>query len=168
MTSARALSARPRTLVVALALGVAAALTLVAGALIGVVSGLLIIRAHIDSFIATLGMSSILIAGIAWVSNGEQILGLGQLAGDTGEVGIGFQGFEFADLLVFLVALLQEAVEIFLRHLFDPQRATQHAAQLDQSARSGALAYDHARFSLGDFPRDDTVTAGKPVRHPLP
>jgi ribose transport system permease protein len=56
----------------------AIALTLVVGALIGVVSGLLIIRAHIDSFIATLGMSSILIAGIAWVSNGEQILGLSE------------------------------------------------------------------------------------------
>jgi ribose transport system permease protein len=54
----------------------AIALTLVAGALIGTVSGLLIIRANIDSFIATLGMSSILIAGIAWVSDGEQILGL--------------------------------------------------------------------------------------------
>jgi ribose transport system permease protein len=54
----------------------AIALTLVAGALIGVISGLLIIRANIDSFIATLGMSSILIAGIAWVSSGEQILGL--------------------------------------------------------------------------------------------
>jgi ribose transport system permease protein len=54
----------------------AIALTLVAGAVIGVVSGLLIIRASIDSFIATLGMSSILLAGVAWVSGGEQILGL--------------------------------------------------------------------------------------------
>ena len=63
---------------VGLPIAPAIALTLVAGALIGVVSGLLIVRANIDSFIATLGMSSILIAGIAWVSGGEQILGLSQ------------------------------------------------------------------------------------------
>jgi ribose transport system permease protein len=52
-------------------------LTLAVGAAIGVVSGLLITRARIDSFITTLGMSSILLALIAWVSNGEQILNLG-------------------------------------------------------------------------------------------
>ena len=33
-------------------------------------------RAKIDSFIATLGMSSILLALIAWVSSGQQILDL--------------------------------------------------------------------------------------------
>lgn len=51
-------------------------LTLAGGALVGVVSGLLIVRAHIDSFIATLGVSSILLALVSWLSNGAQILGL--------------------------------------------------------------------------------------------
>jgi ribose transport system permease protein len=51
-------------------------LTLLAGALIGLVNGLLVVRVRIDSFIATLGMSSVLLALIAWVSNSEQILGL--------------------------------------------------------------------------------------------
>jgi ribose transport system permease protein len=51
-------------------------LTLLAGAAVGVVNGLLIIKARIDSFIATLGISSVLLAMIQWVSNGEQILGL--------------------------------------------------------------------------------------------
>ena len=55
----------------------AVALTIAAGALIGITSGLLIVRARIDSFIATLGMSSVLLALIAWVSSSEQILNLG-------------------------------------------------------------------------------------------
>jgi ribose transport system permease protein len=59
-------------------LGVAPAivLTLAAGALVGLANGLLIVKVRIDSFIATLGMSSILLALIAWVSSSQQILGL--------------------------------------------------------------------------------------------
>jgi ribose transport system permease protein len=51
-------------------------LTLVAGCVIGAASGSLIVRAKIDSFIATLGMSSILLALISWVSGAQQILNL--------------------------------------------------------------------------------------------
>ena len=54
----------------------AIALTLLAGAAIGAVTGLLVVRARIDSFIATLGMSSILLALLSWISGGEQILNL--------------------------------------------------------------------------------------------
>jgi ribose transport system permease protein len=54
----------------------AIALTLVIGCLIGATSGTLIVRAKIDSFIATLGMSSILLAMVAWVSGSQQILDL--------------------------------------------------------------------------------------------
>jgi len=53
-------------------------LTLLAGALVGLANGLLIVKARIDSFIATLGMSSILLALIAWVSSSQQILGLSE------------------------------------------------------------------------------------------
>jgi ribose transport system permease protein len=52
-------------------------LTLVAGGLIGLANGLLVVKVRIDSFIATLGMSSVLLALIAWVSNSQQILGVG-------------------------------------------------------------------------------------------
>jgi ribose transport system permease protein len=54
----------------------AIALTLLIGCLIGATSGALIVRAKIDSFIATLGMSSILLAMVAWVSGSQQILDL--------------------------------------------------------------------------------------------
>ena len=54
----------------------AIALTLLVGALIGAVNGLLIVKVRIESFIATLGVSSILLAMIAWVSSSQQILDL--------------------------------------------------------------------------------------------
>jgi ribose transport system permease protein len=51
-------------------------LAIVAGGAIGLLSGLLITVARIDSFIATLGVSSILLAGISWISADQQILNL--------------------------------------------------------------------------------------------
>jgi ribose transport system permease protein len=54
----------------------AVALTLLAGALVGVINWVLIMRARIPSFIATLGMSSVLLAVVTWVSGGIQILQL--------------------------------------------------------------------------------------------
>ncbi len=55
---------------------VAIVLTVLAGGVIGLVSGLLITFARIDSFIATLGVSSVLLAVISWVSSDQQILNL--------------------------------------------------------------------------------------------
>ena len=55
---------------------VAIPLTLLFGALIGLVSGLIITKGRIDSFIATLGLSSILLAGLAWMSSSKQVVGL--------------------------------------------------------------------------------------------
>ncbi len=54
------------------------ALTILAGALIGLGSGLLITKARITTFIATLGVSSLLAAMIICVSGGQQILNLGK------------------------------------------------------------------------------------------
>lgn len=51
-------------------------LTVIAGGVIGLTSGLLVVAARIDSFIATLGMSSVLLALTEWLSGGEQIVSL--------------------------------------------------------------------------------------------
>jgi ribose transport system permease protein len=51
-------------------------LTILGGAAVGLVNGLLITVIRIDSFIATLGVSSVLLALITWISGGRQILGL--------------------------------------------------------------------------------------------
>lgn len=63
-------------------------LTALAGGLIGTLCGLLVVKARIDSFIATLGVSSLLAATITFVSNGEQILGApaGFVSIGTGDV----------------------------------------------------------------------------------
>lgn len=51
-------------------------IAIVAGLVIGLASGLLVVKARINSFIATLGVSSLLAAAITAVSGGRQILGL--------------------------------------------------------------------------------------------
>lgn len=56
--------------------GEAIVITMVGGVVVGIVNGLLVVRAKIDSFIATLGMSSVLLAMIEWISGNTQILNL--------------------------------------------------------------------------------------------
>jgi ribose transport system permease protein len=66
-------------------------LTILAGAAVGMLNGLLVVKVRIDSFIATLGMSSILLAMIAWISSSQQILGLSnsfQKLGTTEIIGL--------------------------------------------------------------------------------
>lgn len=83
---------------------VAIVLTLLAGAVIGVVISFLIVRAHINSFIATLGVSSVLLALINWTSDSQQILnipaGFGKLA--TGQL----LGVVYPVYIMLAVALL--------------------------------------------------------------
>lgn len=59
-------------------IGTSIVLSVLAGVLAGVISALLIERAKIDSFIATLGMSSVLFAMVQWVSGNQQIVNLGE------------------------------------------------------------------------------------------
>jgi ribose transport system permease protein len=52
---------------------IAVVTTLLCGALIGAVNGFVVVKLKVDSFIATLGMSSILLAGTYWFTDGKQI-----------------------------------------------------------------------------------------------
>jgi ribose transport system permease protein len=61
----------------ALPWGLAVPVAILAGTFVGLVSGLIITRLRIDSFIATLGMSSVLLAGVAFLSENRQLIGLG-------------------------------------------------------------------------------------------
>lgn len=61
-----------------LSIGLAIVLALAGGAAIGLASGIAITRFRIDSFIATLGMSSVLLALISWISGDQAILELPQ------------------------------------------------------------------------------------------
>ncbi|MCQ0014462.1 ABC transporter permease [Actinomadura madurae] len=51
--------------------------TLLVGAGVGLINGLLIVKAKISSFITTLGMSSVILAAISWISHDAQITDLG-------------------------------------------------------------------------------------------
>ncbi len=53
---------------------IAVLITLAAGAVVGLASGGLIVRMRIDSFIATLAMSSVLTAIVEWLSGDQQII----------------------------------------------------------------------------------------------
>lgn len=57
---------------------IAVLLALGAGVLVGVVNGFLVVKIRIDSFIATLGMGSILTAFTVWLSKNRSILGFPQ------------------------------------------------------------------------------------------
>lgn len=50
-------------------------IALVFGMLVGSLNGFLVVKIHIDSFIATLGMSSVLVAFAVWLSKNRSILG---------------------------------------------------------------------------------------------
>jgi len=56
--------------------GLAIPMAIIVGAVIGLISGLIVTKGKIDSFIATLGLSSILLAGLAFMSENRQIIGL--------------------------------------------------------------------------------------------
>lgn len=65
-------------------IGVSVVLALLLGVLIGLATGLLVVYARIESFIATLGVSSLLAAFITGISGGQQILGMPSSFADFG------------------------------------------------------------------------------------
>jgi ribose transport system permease protein len=82
-----------------------------AGVCIGLVSSWLIVKARIDSFIATLGVSSVLLAVISWISADQQIIGLSagfQKLGNTQILGI--------TLPVYIMLIVAAVVYYMLEH----------------------------------------------------
>lgn len=51
-------------------------LTIIAGCLVGLINGWLVVKVKIDSFIATIATQFVLLAVIDWISNSEQIINL--------------------------------------------------------------------------------------------
>ncbi len=86
--------------------GVAAVITIVCGGLIGMVSGLVITRLKIDSFIATLGMSSILMALTLLVSGNKPLtLPLGSEFHQVSSSGIPFGGFTLTTPVIVMIVI---------------------------------------------------------------
>jgi ribose transport system permease protein len=53
---------------------VAALMAIVVGTLVGVINGFVVVKLKVNSFIATLGMSSLLLAATFWITDGKQIV----------------------------------------------------------------------------------------------
>jgi len=87
---------------------VASLIALVAGAAIGAISGLFITRLKVDSFIATLGMSSLLLAGVWLLTNQKQVTGVDKsfhdLAGPSSGFPIG-PSFQVTTPVIIMIVL---------------------------------------------------------------
>jgi ribose transport system permease protein len=70
------------------------------GVLIGLFTGWLVVKFRIDSFIATLGVSSLLAAAITAISGGEQILGVPDAVANFGSGNVGGITYSFIILIV--------------------------------------------------------------------
>ncbi len=93
-----------RLLVSGYSIPVVIALSLLAGAGVGVFSWLMITRLRIPAFIATLGVSSLLTAAVAWVSSSQQIL---NLPAGFAEIGTGqLFGLTYPFYIMLVVSLL--------------------------------------------------------------
>lgn len=66
----------------------AVVITLLGGMAVGAVNGLIVVLLEVNSFIATLGMSSILAAAAYWITDGNQLVGK-PAAGWLGNIGYG-------------------------------------------------------------------------------
>ncbi|MGP3533258.1 ABC transporter permease [Microbacterium sp. RD1] len=84
-------------------LSIALPATVLVGALIGLVAGVLIVYAHIDSFIATLGISSLLAAAVTLLSGGRQILDMPRELSDFGAGRVFGLTYAFIVMLVLAV-----------------------------------------------------------------
>jgi ribose transport system permease protein len=83
---------------------VAMALSLTIGLVIGLINGWLVVKIRIDSFIATLGMSSILGAYSVWLAKGQSIL----TSNDSfsGLTGVALAGFKWTFVYLVILSLI--------------------------------------------------------------
>lgn len=110
----------------------AIAISMIAGGIVGVVIALLIVRARILSLIATLAVSSILIAVISWISGSQQIL----------DLGLSFQKIATDELLglaypVYILAVVAVVVWYFLERKALGRRIRATGGNVDAARLAG-------------------------------
>jgi len=110
---------------------VAVVVTLLAGAAVGVFSWLMITRARIPSFIATLAVSSLLTAAIEWISGSQQIVNLPVGYGDLGSGQL--LGVTYPVYIMLVVAAL-------LWYVLERTPIGRHVYATGASPRAAALA----------------------------
>jgi len=131
---------------------VACLLVIVAGAAVGLMNGLLVEVAQIDSFIASLGTGTILYALALWHTGGQQVMG--QLSAAFRDInGLSIAGIPIGALYVVLIALLLWVVTERLpvgRYLY----------AIGANPRAAALnGIPVRRYVVGVFVASGTLTA---------
>ncbi|MFD5809055.1 ABC transporter permease [Rhodococcus aetherivorans] len=111
---------------------------------VGVVNAVLVVRLHIDSFIATLGSGTVVLGVVQWISDSTSVTGIDAALVDatigTRLFGVSLQ-FYYALALVLLTAVIFQYTPIGRRLLFvgrGPQVARLSGLHVDR-IRSGAL-----------------------------
>lgn len=129
------------------------ALTLVVGACIGLVNGTLVTRFRVDSFIATLGVATILSGAALWVTDQKTIVGVSELLTNVVVVdrflGISLE-FYYALALMLLLAYLFRYTVLGRRLLF--------VGKNKEVARLSGM--DVSRLKVGAFVLTGTIGAG--------
>ncbi len=124
--------------------GLAVLLALLIGVAVGVANGLLIYRAKIDSFIATLGMGTIIYGLSNWYTNGQQIVG----TLPQGFLNIGEAYFLGIPIPAFYVLII--AVILWIAFEFLPIGRYMYA--LGSNARAAELnGIPRGRYVIGAF-----------------
>jgi ribose transport system permease protein len=92
--------------------GVGAVLAVSAAVLFGALNGFLVVRLHVNSFIATLGVSQVLLALVLLISNNQQLTG--QFSNSWSN--IGNNDFFGIPIIVFVLLLISVVLWYFLEH----------------------------------------------------
>ncbi|MFL1592787.1 ABC transporter permease [Rhodococcus ruber] len=122
----------------------AIAVAVLVALVVGVVNAVLVVRLHIDSFIATLGSGTVVLGVVQWISDSTSVTGIDSALVDatigTRLFGVSLQ-FYYALALVLLTAVIFQYTPIGRRLLFvgrGPQVARLSGLHVDR-IRSGAL-----------------------------
>ncbi|OOL29761.1 ribose ABC transporter permease [Rhodococcus rhodochrous] len=122
----------------------AIAVAVLVALLIGVLNAVLVVRLHIDSFIATLGSGTVVLGVVQWISDSTSVTGIDAALVDatigTRLFGVSLQ-FYYALALVLLTAVIFQYTPIGRRLLFvgrGPQVARLSGLHVDR-IRGGAL-----------------------------
>lgn len=109
---------------------IAVCLTLLVGVVVGLINGLLVTRAYINSFIATLGMGTILFGVSNWYTGGKQVLGT---------LGEGFKNLTASPGGIPLTAIYVLVVAVILWIVFEYLPVGRFLYVLGANPRAGEL-----------------------------
>lgn len=116
-------------------------IAIICGVLVGAINGFIVVKVGVDSFVATLGMSSILAAGTYWILQGQLIVdGLDAAFVEAG------RGAVFGIPLTFIYLLVIGALIWYMLEFTALGRYFYAAGSNNKAARLAGVPVDRIRF----------------------